>query len=156
MALSATGLYLPAVQGIFKNTLAIDLTNTQAKIALYTATVTPNFSTDVAYSTSNEVSGAGWPAGGVLLSQAALNQTSTAPTFAEGTTRSLRWDMGDIEVAATTLSNISAATIYADYLTPKQPIITILFTGGPYSTNVGTFSIAWASGGLFEIALGGN
>lgn len=156
MALTTSGLYVVAVQNALKNTIALDLTNAAARIALYTAAVAPNFSTDTAYSATAEVSGTGWAAGGPTLATAAVGGTSTVPTVAEGTVRSVRWDMGDVNVATTTLTNVSAAIVYADYLAPKQPIIAILFAGGPYSTNAGTFSIVWANTGLAEIALGGN
>src|ERR1044071_4985411 len=106
MAVTVSGLYVANMIDVFDATqLAIDLSLTTHKIALISISATPNFSSDVSWSSTNEVSGTGWATGGVALSAAAAGATSTAPTNTESPTGSQMYDMGDISVASTTLTN---------------------------------------------------
>lgn len=161
MAVTVSGLYLDTHKDWLTNvaqtgTGGLSYLLATNKIALYNNSLTPNFSaTDAAYSSSNEVNGTGWAAGGVLLSAAAAGATSTAPTFAEGTTGSLRWDMGDVAVAGTTLTNARCCQIYADAITAPvaDPLIILVNFGADYSTISGTFGIQWSATGVMELDL---
>ncbi len=151
MAVTASGLFLPAWIDILDSTqLAIDLTLTSHKIALLSNSATPNFSTGTAWSSTNEVSGTGWASGGVALSAAAAGGTSTAPTVTESPTGSIMWDMTDVAVSGTTLTNARAAQIYADALAGDN-LIALLNFAADYSTNNGVFGIQFAAGGLAAI-----
>ncbi len=68
MAWTASGLYVLNFIDVFDATqLAIDLSLTSHKIAMYNNTETPNFSTEVGYSVTNEVTGTGYTAGGQVV-----------------------------------------------------------------------------------------
>lgn len=153
MSVTVSGLYVANIIDLFDATqLAIDMSLTTHKIALISDSATPNFSTDVSWSSTNEVSGTGWASGGIALSAAAAGATSTAPTNTESPTGSYMYDMGDIAVSTTTLTNAKAARIYADALASDNLIVLINF-GTNYSTVAGTFGITWASTGVYAIDL---
>jgi len=153
MAITVSGLYVANFIDIVDATqLAIDLSLTTHKIALYNNTKTPNFSTDVGYSATNEVSGTGWAAGGVALSAAAAGATSTAPTVTESPTGTLMYDMNDVSVASTTLTNARGMLIYADALAGDNGIVLVNF-GADFSTMAGTFGVQFASGGVLNVDL---
>lgn len=151
MAVTVSGLYVANWVDILDATqLAVDLSLTTHKIALLSNSATPNFSTDAAWNSTNEVSGTGWASGGVALSAAAAGATSTAPTLTESPTGSIMYDMNDVAVSSTTLTNARAARIYADALAGDNLIVLINF-GADFSTSNGTFGIQWAATGVFAI-----
>lgn len=153
MAWTASGLYVDNWIDILDATqLAIDLSLTTHKIALQNNSATPDFSADVSWNSTNEVSGTGWASGGVALSAAASGGGSTSPTVTESPAGSLMYDMADISVASTTLTNARGARIYADALGGDNLIVGINF-GADYSTSNGTFGIQWAATGVFAIDL---
>jgi hypothetical protein len=151
MAITASGLFVTTWLDILDTTqLAIDLDLETHKIALFSDTITPNYSTDTAYGTgtyaSNEVSGTGWAAGGVAL-------TSTA--LAESVTGSIVWDAADVSQAGTTLTSAMGGLIYADALAGNNAILLVDFVTA-VSTVSGTLTITWAapaSGGIFNLDL---
>lgn len=151
MAWTVSGLYVANMIDVFDATqLAIDLSLTSHKIALYNNTKTPNYSSDVSYNATNEVSGTGWAAGGVALSAAASGGGSTSPTNTESPTGTQMYDMGDVAVSGTTLTNARGATIYADALAGDNLIVGINF-GADFSTVAGIFTIQWAATGVFTV-----
>jgi hypothetical protein len=139
----ASGLYVATVRDALKNAIALDLDAGTDKCALYTNTLTPNFDTDPSsYSTTNEVTGTGYTAGGL---------TVTSPTVT-GASGILTYDAADLSWATSTISNARGTIIYADALTPKALIVAVNF-GADYSTTAGTFQITWNAGGIFTIDL---
>lgn len=151
MAFASSGLYVANLIDVFDATqLAIDMSLTTHRFALYTNTLTPNFSTDTAYSATNEVSGTGWAAGGVALSAAASGGGSTSPTNTESPAGSWMYDMADVAVSGTTLTNARGVILYADALAGNNLIIGITF-GSDYSTNNGVFGIQWNSLGVYAL-----
>lgn len=150
----ASGLYVANFIDILDATqLAIDLSLTTHRLALYTNTHTPNFSTDTAYTATNEVSGTGWAAGGVTLATAAAGGTSTVPTVTDSPAGTLMYDMtNDVSVASTTLTNARGVMLYADALAGNNAIVMINF-GADFSTVAGTFGIQWNAAGVFTIDL---
>jgi hypothetical protein len=153
VAVTVSGLYVANFIDVLDATqLAIDLSLTSHKLALLSNSATPNFSSDVSWSNTNEVSGTGWATGGVALSAAAAGATSTAPTTTESPTGTLMYDMADISVASTTLTNARAARLYADALAADNLIVLINFAAD-FSTVAGTFQIQFAAGGVFTIDL---
>jgi hypothetical protein len=148
MAVTVSGLFYPTWADILDTTqLAIDLDLETHKVALFSNTITPNYSTDTAYGVApynaNEVSGTGWAAGGVAL---------TGTTVSESPTGTLMWDATDVSAASTTLTNARCALIYADALAGNNAIVLVDFDAD-YSTSNGTFGITWAAGGIFTIDL---
>lgn len=147
MAITASGLFVATIVDVLDTTqLALDLDLETHKGALFSNSITPNFTTDTAYGVSpydaNEVTGTNWAAGGVAL-------TGTTFTGASGTAT---FDATDVSVAATTLSNARGYLLYADALAGNNAILLVNF-GADYSTNNGTFAITWHVGGIFTIDL---
>jgi hypothetical protein len=137
----ASGLYGATFRDALMNVIALDLNAENYKVAMYTNTLTPNFDADPSsYSTTNEVSGTGYTAGGNTL-------TSTTLTIASGI---LTYDAADTSWSSSTISNARGAIIYADALTPKANIVAVSF-GADYSTVAGTFTVQWSASGIFAI-----
>lgn len=149
----ASGLYVVNfIDALDATQLALDLSLATHKIALYTDTKTPNFSSDTGYSATNEVSGTGWAAGGVALSAAAAGATSVTPTVTD-VSGTLKYDFtNDVSVATTTLSSIRGMIIYADALAGDNNIVAVNF-GANYSTSAGTLAITIDANGVFTIDL---
>lgn len=144
MAITASGLFIPTWRDVLDLTqLAIDLDVETHKVALFTNSITPNFSSDTAYGVSpynaNEVSGTGYTAGGALL---------TTTTLTESPTGTLMFDAADVSWASSTITNARGALIYADASGGNEALVLVNF-GADYSTSNGTFTIQWASGGIF-------
>ena len=146
MSVTASGLFVPTWLDILDLTqLAVDFDAETHKCAMYTNTLTPNFSTDTAYSSApynaNQVSGTGYTAGGALL---------TGTTMTESPAGTLMWDAADVSWASSTIANARCALLYADALAGKNAICLVNF-GADYSTTAGTFTIQWAATGIFAL-----
>lgn len=146
MAVTVSGLFVPTWLDILDTTqLAIDLDLETHKLALFTNSITPNFSSDTAYAVSpynaNECSGTGYSSGGTAI---------TTTTFTESPTGTLMWDAADTSWSTSTITNARAGLAYADALAGNNAICLINF-GADYSTVAGTFLVQWASGGIFTI-----
>jgi hypothetical protein len=144
MAFTSSGLYVTNFIDILDATqLAINLSLTTHKWAMYTNTLTPNFSTDVSYSATNEVSGTGYTAGG---------QTILSPTVTESPAGTLMYDMADQVWASPTSVTARGAILYADALGADNLIVAMTF-GADFTSTAGTFTIQFASTGVFTIDL---
>jgi hypothetical protein len=146
MAVTASGFFIPTWLDILDTTqLAIDLDLETHKVAMFTNTITPNFSTDTAYGVApynaNEVSGTGYTAGGALL---------TSTTVTESPAGTIMLDAADVSWTTSTITNARCALIYADALAGNNAILLVNFTAD-YSTVAGTFTIQWAAGGYGTI-----
>lgn len=144
MAVTASGLYVPTWRDVLDLTqLAIDLDAETHKAAMFTNTITPNFSTDTAYGVApynaNEVSGTGYAAGGNAL---------TGTTLTESPAGTLMFDAADVSWAASSISLARCALVYADANVGNEAIVLVNF-GADYSTNNGTFTIQWSASGVF-------
>ena len=147
MAITASGLFCTTVMDILDTTqLAVDLDLETHKGALFSNTITPNFSTDTAFGVSpydaNEVTGTNWAAGGVAL-------TGTGLTISSG---SIIYDATDVSVASATFTGARGYLLYADALAGNNAILLVNF-GADYSPNNGMFSIVWAAGWIFALDL---
>jgi hypothetical protein len=144
MAFSVSGLYVANWIDILDATqLAINTSLTTHKWAMYTNTLTPNFSSDTAYSATNEVSGTGYTAGG---------QTIVSPTTTESPTGTLMYDMADQVWASPTTVTARGAILYADAL-GGDPLIVAMTFGSDFTSTAGTFTIQFAATGVFTIDL---
>lgn len=168
MAFTNSGLYLVTFMEMMKATATtaateLDLRKATAKIALHSNSLTQgtapiNYSAaSPNWANTNEVSGTGWAAGGVVLNVASAGATSAAPTVAEGTTGAIRYDMNDISVATTTLTNARGCIIYLDAITAPATLVDAMIVavtfGADFSTVAGTFAITWSATGVFEMDL---
>lgn len=147
MAISASGLFVSTWIDVLDTTqLALDLDLDTHKVALFTDSVSPNFSSDTAYGVSpwnaNEVSGTGYTSGGAVIANTALSDVS-------GT---LKWDGDDVSWTTSTITNAKGALIYADALAGNNAIL-LVNLGSNYSTSAGTLTIAWSASGIFTIDL---
>ncbi len=144
MAITASGLFVLTWIDVLDTTqLAIDLDLETHKVAMFTNTITPNFSTDTAYGVApyngNEVSGTGYTSGGIVL---------TGTTVTESPTGTIMWDATDTAWTTSTITNARGALIYADALGGNNAICLVNF-GADYSTSSGTFTIQWNASGIF-------
>lgn len=147
MSITASGLFVATFVDILDTTqLAIDLDLETHKGALFTNTITPNFTTDTAYAVApynaNEVTGTNWPSGGVAL-------TGTTVAASAGT---LVFDASDVSVANTTFSGARGYLLYADALAGNNAILLVDFTQD-YATSNGTFAITWSASGIAVLDL---
>lgn len=104
-----------------------DLDSDTIKIALYTSSASLDATTDT-YTTSNEVSGAGYTAGGETLANASVIENGTSGCF----------DSDDPEWTSATFT-ARGALIYND--TDGDRAIAVLDFGGDFSVAGGTFKI---------------
>lgn len=147
MAITASGLYCATFMDVLDTTqLALDLDLETHKGALFSNSITPDFSADTAYGVSpydaNEVTGTNWSSGGVALTGTNLSISSGSIVF----------DATDVSVASTTLSNARGYLLYADALAGNNAILLVNF-GADYSTTNGTFAITWSGSGIFTLDL---
>lgn len=134
-AFGTSGMYLVTwIDNLDATQLAINTALTSHKIALYTNTLTPNFSTDSAYSATNEVSGAGYTATGQVI---------VSPTTTESPAGTIMYDLGDQIWASPTTVTARGGIEYADALTPKALMFAWTFGGSDIVSTAGTFTIAW-------------
>jgi hypothetical protein len=143
MAWTVSGLYVVNWIDILDATqLAINTALTTHKIAMYNNTETPNYSTETVYAATNEVTGTGYTATGQVI---------TSPTTTESPAGTLMYDMGDQVWASPTSVTAYGAKLYADAL-GDQLIVGVNFNGA-FTSTAGTFTIQWASTGVFTIDL---
>lgn len=157
----ATNSGLPTTT--WKNLLTLAYTGTASlttaasfKLCLHNNTAFSAYDYDTmhGYSSTNEVSGTGWAAGGILLSTIASGSTSATPTLTTSPAGSIMYDhTNDTSVASTTLTNARCCEIYMDSVTAPtaDPYIVVVNFGADYSTSNGTFGIVWASTGVFAL-----
>jgi hypothetical protein len=106
-----------------------DLDSDTIRIALFTSSATLN-ATTTAYATTNEISGAGYTAGGVALASASVINNSTSGCF----------DATDPEWTSATFT-ARGALIYND--TESDLAIAVLDFGGDFTVAGGTFKIVF-------------
>jgi hypothetical protein len=146
---TTSGLYVANWIDILDATqLAIDTSLTTHKWAMYTNSIaTMSYSTDVNQASApynaNEASGTGYTAGG---------QTILSPTTTESPTGTLMYDMADQVWASPTSVTARGAVLYADALTNNNLIVAMTF-GSDFTSTAGTFTIQFASTGVFTIDL---
>jgi hypothetical protein len=145
MAWTASGLYYDTWAKLLNATqLAIDLSLTSHKIAMYNNTETPNFDGETGgYVVTNEVSGTGYTAGGQII---------VSPTVTNSPAGALMYDMADQVWVSPTSVTAYGAKEYADALAGNNFIVGVNF-GGAFTSTAGTFTIQWASTGVFAIDL---
>lgn len=143
-AWTASGMYvLNWIDLLDATQLAIDLSLTTHKWALYNNTETPNFSTETAYAATNEVTGTGYTAGGQVI---------VSPTTTESPAGTLMYDMNDQDWASPTTVTAYGAKLYADALAGNNLIVGVNF-GGVYTSTAGIFRIQMNPLGVLTLDL---
>lgn len=149
MAITNSGLYVVSWKRPFDGTdLVIDFVNDACKGALYTNTITPNFSTDTGIGaapyTSNEVSGTGYTAGGASLA---------SKTVTESPTGTLMFDAADLSWTTATFSGARGLVIWDDTLTTPtaDPVLCLVNFGADFGVTAGTFTVQFSSSGIWTI-----
>lgn len=152
MAWSASGIFRQTIADGLNNVIVLDLGLETHKVALYNNSVTPDFDATAAnsaynastWTSSSEVSGTGYTAGGQALT------STTVSTVAGGI---VMWDAADSAWTSATFSNAYGCLIYADALTTPvadQGICAVYF-GGAYSVTAGTFTVQWSANGIARL-----
>lgn len=145
-AFGNSGLYLLNQIDVYDATqLAIDLSLTTHKWAMYTNTDTPNFSSDVGYSATNEVVGAGYTAGGRTIAAG-----GGSPTLTESPAGTMMYDQADMVWPAATTVTARGAKLYADALAGDNLIVAMTFVTD-FTSTAGTFTIQFAATGVFTV-----
>lgn len=147
MAVSGSGLFALTIIDVLDATqLAVDLSLTTNKWALFTNSITPNYTTDTAYGVApynaNEISGTGYTAGGAVTASPTLTVSSGIMTY----------DQADTSWTTSTITNARAALLYSDALAGNNAICLVDFAAD-YSTSAGTFTIQWNASGVFTVDL---
>lgn len=115
-----------------------DLDTDTIKIALYTSSATLD-ATTTAYTTSNEVTGTGYTAGGVTLTGATIGTSGTTAYV----------DFDDPEWTSASFTT-AGALIYND-TTAGDNSIAVLSFGGDFTVTAGTFRIVFPAAGAAAI-----
>ena len=150
MAWSGSGLFVSTWIDILDATqLAVDLSLTTNKWALFDNTITPDYNATAANSAygagvwaSGEASGTGYTAGGTVVASPTLTGSSGVMTF----------DQADTSWTSSTITSARGGLLYADALTGNNGICAVDF-GSSYSTSNGTFLITWNASGVFTVDL---
>jgi hypothetical protein len=154
MAWSNSKVFGVFVLGALDRSLAYDLDGDSFKVALYDNDITPDNTVSAANSaynagqwtaSGNEVAdGTEWDAGGEPLASPDVTQSTTT----------IKWDATDTVSggSSATLANVYGCLVYDDTLTPKAGICYNYF-GGTNSVTDGTFTVVWASAGIFTISV---
>jgi hypothetical protein len=149
MAVTASGLFVATFLDVFDASQEpVNLVGDTIKCALFTNSITPNFSSDTAYAASpynaNEVSGTGYSAGGATLG---------SKTFTESPTGSLMFDAADVSWTGATFSSARCALIWDD--TPTTPVadpaLCLVNFGADYGVTSGTLTVTWNALGIAAI-----
>lgn len=144
-AFASSGMYLLNFIDIFDATqLAIDLSLTTHKWALYTNTLTPDFSANVSYSATNEISGTNYTAGGRTIAAG-----GGSPTVTESPTGTLMYDQNDMTWPTATFT-ARGGILYADALAADNLIVAQTF-GADITATAGTFTDAFNSLGVLTL-----
>jgi hypothetical protein len=141
-AFGTSGMYLLNFIDAWDATqLALDLSLTTHKFALYTNTLTPNFSSDVSYAATNEITGTNYAAGGRTIAAG-----GGSPTLTESPTGTIMYDMNDMTWPTATFT-ARGSIEYADALGSDNLIVAHTF-GADITATAGTFTIQWNSLGV--------
>src|SRR5690606_26716451 len=138
MAISGSGLLVATFVEAFTTGLSIDLTSdTDLKAALFTSSLAnPNFTTDVGYGAApynaNEASGAGYTAGGAVL-------TGTTSTGDSGVAPS---GASDVPWPPSPLQDERRVLVY-DQTQEADNVIVLVDLGQAHQTSNGSLVVQW-------------
>lgn len=150
MAWGGSGLFVATLIDVLDaSQLAVDLSLTTNKWALFDNTITPDFNASAANAAygagvwaSGEASGTGYTAGGAAVGSPTLTGSGGIMTY----------DQADTSWASSTITGARGALLYADALAGNNAICAVDF-GSAYSTSNGTLLIQWNASGVFTVDL---
>jgi len=140
MALTRSGLYIPAHRDSLLNDIALDYVADSIKGVPVDNSITPNFTTDTAY-------GAGAYTGAAMLGSTAGGVALTTPTLTASTDY-LVFDAADWTYASQTFTAYGAV-FYDDTLAGKNLLFLVYF-GGAAAVSGGDFKIVWDATGIWR------
>jgi hypothetical protein len=144
-AFANSGMYLVNWIDILDATqLAVDLSLTTHKWALYTNTLTPDFSANSSYSATNEISGTNYTAGGRTIAAG-----GGSPTVTESPTGTIMYDQNDMTWPTASFT-ARGGILYADALAGDNLIVAQTY-GADITATAGTFTVQFASGGVLTL-----
>ncbi|MGW6498542.1 hypothetical protein [Nonomuraea angiospora] len=141
----ASGLYVVTYRDVLDDSqLALNLDDETHKFALYTSARTPNYNADASYSSTNEISGTGYTAGGKVVTGTALSLPGAGV---------LKYSSDAVSWPASTLTGVRQVDMYADAITTPtaDPLIVGIDLVTDYNTANGTLLLTPHANGLFTI-----
>ena len=142
MAFSLSGEYVLNIIDVMDATqLTFDYSISTHKQALYTNTLTPDFSANSTYSSTNEVSGTNYTTGGT-----AISTLGGSPTVTESPTGTIKYDMNDSTWATVTIATGPRGVI--QYEVGANKLMFAVTFGADFPVSGGNLVIQWASGGV--------
>lgn len=151
MALDRDGTFLDTILSGWNGGIVLNLSTATVKFALYTSSLTPNFSqVSPVYNVSplnvGEVVGTGYTAGGVTLASKTIAESGTSA--------------GTIKFTADTVSWTSASftthggLLYLSSMSSRA--LQVRCFGQDYTVQDGTFSVVWHANGIWSLPLIGS
>lgn len=145
MTITSSGLYVLSREKMGRGTLGVDLeSETVIKAMLVTDSYTPAFDThDFHDDVTNEVSGTGYTAGGVVA-------TGTELTPASPAAGQLKYDANDFTWSTSTITNAMATVIYGVVgSSATDPLIGLQDFVTAVSTVAGLLTVQHAANGIY-------
>jgi hypothetical protein len=140
----ASGLYVVSIRDALDTTgLAIDMLSASNIVCLYNSTQTPNFDTDAAHTTTNELA----TAGGYTRDTKPVGGT---PTFALGSAGQLKYSWS--AAVQFTSATFTARGLIIGKASTLEPIVAVDF-GADFTATAGNFTITAHANGIFFIDL---
>ncbi|MER7363567.1 hypothetical protein [Nonomuraea wenchangensis] len=139
----ASGVYLPSFEDVLEAVLALNWDAETHKAALFNATRAgaANFNSDTAYSSTNEIVGTGYSAGGTVVTGTAFTRPGSG--VAKYSSNAFQW-------TGSTLSGVRWIDFYADAVTTPvaDPLMFGIDLVSTYNTSDGTLLVTPHSNGL--------
>lgn len=150
MAITRDLLFIDTQIKALTNVIALNMGDTSAgafKAALFQDSVTPDASqVNPAYGSSpfsaGEVSGAGYTAGGLALTNVVFEELSGSPGY-------MRWDFDNLSWASSTITDAKGALFYATALSNRAVLFRSFIQ--TYSSQDGTFSVNIHADGAMKL-----
>jgi hypothetical protein len=139
-------MYGVPIKNILTGANVIDFDSDTIKVALATASYTPDQDThDFFNDVTNEITGTGYTAGGATLAGKAVTYDTA--------TNEVRWDASDTSWSTATFT-ARYAIVYKDTgSAATSPLIALIDFGANVSVTAGTFLITWAATGIAKITV---